>query len=241
MHRDLKPQNLLVSLGGQLKIADFGLARAFVPPVRPFTHEVVTLWYRPPEILLGEKTYALPVDLWAVGAILVEMLNKRPLFPGDSEIDELFKIFRIMGTPCETNWKEGTCLPDFNRVWPMWPTLDLAKCVPSLSPSGLNLLEGLLCLDPRDRLSASEASSHAFFEGCSLLANSAQLTAPAPASAFAHVRGPHGPGVPVTDAAPGAGDAVTGKTASAFTFHRGVNNKENATGEPALKMAKGMR
>ena len=96
MHRDLKPQNILVSKDGRLKLADFGLARAFVPPIRPFTHEVVTLWYRAPEILLGCKTYALPVDTWAVGTILAEMVTKRPLFPGDSEVDELFKIFRYV-------------------------------------------------------------------------------------------------------------------------------------------------
>jgi cyclin-dependent kinase 1 len=95
MHRDLKPQNLLVSRSGQLKIADFGLARAFCPPIRPLTHEVVTLWYRPPEILLGSQTYAPPMDAWAVGTILVEMVSKRPLFPGDSEIDELYKIFQV--------------------------------------------------------------------------------------------------------------------------------------------------
>jgi serine/threonine protein kinase len=96
MHRDLKPQNILVSKDGRLKLADFGLARAFVPPIRPFTHEVVTLWYRAPEILLGCKTYALPVDIWSVGTILAEMVTKRPLLPGDSEVDELFKIFRFV-------------------------------------------------------------------------------------------------------------------------------------------------
>ena len=80
------------------------MARAFVPPIRPFTHEVVTLWYRPPEILLGSKTYALPMDLWAVGAIMAEMVTKRPLFPGDCEIDEIYKIFQIMGTATEETW-----------------------------------------------------------------------------------------------------------------------------------------
>lgn len=94
MHRDLKPQNLLIDRRGTLKLADFGLARAFSVPIRQYTHEVITLWYRAPEILLGCKEYSVGVDMWSVGAILVEMANKRPLWPGDSEIDTLFRIFR---------------------------------------------------------------------------------------------------------------------------------------------------
>lgn len=90
MHRDLKPQNLLVDRYGSLKIADFGLARAFMVPIRQYTHEVVTLWYRAPEILLGQKAYAPGVDMWSVGTIFAEMVTKRPLWPGDSEIDELY-------------------------------------------------------------------------------------------------------------------------------------------------------
>ena len=163
MHRDLKPQNLLVSNCGQLKIADFGLARAFVPPLRPFTHEVVTLWYRPPEVLLGEKVYALPVDIWAIGAIQLEMLNRRPLFPGDSEIDELFKIFRVLGTPSENNWPEGMQLPDFNEDWPKWPSLNLSKLGLCLDSAVLDFVERILILDPRDRLSASECAVHPYF------------------------------------------------------------------------------
>lgn len=89
LHRDLKPQNLLIDAKGNIKLADFGLARAFGIPVRTYTHEVVTLWYRAPEILLGAKQYACPVDIWSLGTIFVEMITKRPLFPGDSEIDEL--------------------------------------------------------------------------------------------------------------------------------------------------------
>ncbi|XP_022642326.1 cell division control protein 2 homolog 1 isoform X2 [Vigna radiata var. radiata] len=96
LHRDLKPQNLLIDRRtNSLKLADFGLARAFGIPVRTFTHEVVTLWYRAPEILLGSRHYSTPVDVWSVGCIFAEMVNRRPLFPGDSEIDELFKIFRF--------------------------------------------------------------------------------------------------------------------------------------------------
>jgi cyclin-dependent kinase len=94
LHRDLKPQNLLIDREGNLKLADFGLARAFGVPLRTYTHEVVTLWYRSPEILLGGRQYSTGVDMWSVGCIFAEMSTRKPLFPGDSEIDEIFKIFR---------------------------------------------------------------------------------------------------------------------------------------------------
>lgn len=87
MHRDLKPQNLLVSKDGIIKLADFGLARPFSLPVKTYTHEVVTLWYRAPEVLLGQKQYSTPLDQWSVGCIMAEMAQKKPLFAGDSEID----------------------------------------------------------------------------------------------------------------------------------------------------------
>lgn len=94
LHRDLKPQNLLIDHEGNLKLADFGLARAFGVPLRTYTHEVVTLWYRAPEILLGGRQYSTGVDMWSVGCIFAEMCTRKPLFPGDSEIDEIFKIFK---------------------------------------------------------------------------------------------------------------------------------------------------
>lgn len=165
MHRDLKPQNILISKSGSLKIADFGLARAFVPPIRPFTHEVVTLWYRAPEILLGGKTYALPVDMWSVGTILVEMASKRPLFPGDSEIDEIYKIFRILGTPSEADWPSCTLLPDWNNDFPVWVPLQLNRFTGNLDDAGVDMAERLMQLDPKNRLSAKECLTHPFLIG----------------------------------------------------------------------------
>lgn len=96
LHRDLKPQNLLIDKEGNLKLADFGLARAFGIPLRTYTHEVVTLWYRAPEVLLGSRHYNTAIDMWSVGCIFAEMAMRSPLFPGDSEIDEIFRIFRCV-------------------------------------------------------------------------------------------------------------------------------------------------
>lgn len=80
------------------------MARPFSLPIKPYTHEVVTQWYRAPEILLGAVEYSTPVDLWALGCIMIELITKKPLFPGDSEIDQLFRIFRMFGTPSENIW-----------------------------------------------------------------------------------------------------------------------------------------
>nr|ACU19247.1 unknown [Glycine max] len=165
LHRDLKPQNLLIDRRtNSLKLADFGLARAFGIPVRTFTHEVVTLWYRAPEILLGSRHYFTPVDVWSVGCIFAEMVNRRPLFPGDFEIDELFKIFRILGTPNEDTWPGVTSLPDFKSTFPKWPSKDLANVVPNLDAAGLNLLFSMLCLDPSKRITARSAVEHEYFK-----------------------------------------------------------------------------
>ena len=165
MHRDLKPQNLLVTRDGILKIADFGLARAFCPPIRPLTHEVVTLWYRPPEILMGAQSYAPPMDVWAVGTIFTEMVNKRPLFPGDSEIDQLYKIFRQLGTPNDEVWPGVTQLQDWNTSFPTWYKSPYAETVTdNMDDNGLDLLELFLAYDPKDRITVKDALNHAYFD-----------------------------------------------------------------------------
>jgi serine/threonine protein kinase len=116
--------------------------RCLPPPLAPLTvAQVITLWYRPPEILLGQKTYALPTDLWSIGAIIAEMSNKRPLFPGDSEIDEIYKIFRMFGTPTDKTWPGVTNLPDWNSRFPIWAGRELANYLPRLPEEGVDLVK----------------------------------------------------------------------------------------------------
>ncbi|CAK7236721.1 Cyclin-dependent kinase catalytic subunit [Sporothrix bragantina] len=164
LHRDLKPQNLLINKEGNLKLADFGLARAFGVPLRTYTHEVVTLWYRAPEILLGGHQYSTGVDMWSVGCIFAEMAMRKPLFPGDSEIDEIFKIFRLLGTPTEDVWPGVTTYPDFKASFPRWVQDTETPLCPNLDPMGQELLELMLVYDPASRLSAKQACNHPYFD-----------------------------------------------------------------------------
>ena len=121
LHRDLKPNNLLIAPNGALKLADFGLARVFGSPNRRFTHQVFARWYRAPELLLGSKIYGPGVDLWAVGCIFAELMLRRPFVPGSSDIDQLGRIYQQLGTPTEETWPGHKNLPDymeFSRVPP---------------------------------------------------------------------------------------------------------------------------
>ncbi|KAG5851672.1 hypothetical protein ANANG_G00054140 [Anguilla anguilla] len=152
VHRDLKPQNLLLNQAGAIKLADFGLARAFGVPLRSYTHEVVTLWYRAPEILLGCKYYSTAVDIWSIGCIFAEM------------IDQLFRIFKKLGTPNEEVWPGVSQLPDYKSRFPRWAPQDLSKITPKLQPSGLDLLQQLLLYDPSQRISAKAALTHPYFQ-----------------------------------------------------------------------------
>ncbi|TKY87949.1 hypothetical protein EX895_003045 [Sporisorium graminicola] len=163
LHRDLKPQNLLIDKEGNLKLADFGLARAFGIPLRTYTHEVVTLWYRAPEVLLGSRHYSTAIDMWSVGCIFAEMAMRHPLFPGDSEIDEIFKIFRTLGTPTDDVWPGVQQLPDYKDSFPKWAGRPLRDSVPKLDEAGLDLLEGMLVYDPAGRTSAKRSLMHPYF------------------------------------------------------------------------------
>jgi len=164
LHRDLKPQNLLINDIGELKLADFGLARAKSVPTKTYSNEVVTLWYRPPDVLLGSTEYSTPIDMWGVGCIFYEMASGRPLFPGSTVEDELHLIFKVLGTPTEDNWPGISMSEELqNYHFPYYPAEPLVKRAPRLDSEGIDLVSKFLLYEARKRVSAREAMHHPYF------------------------------------------------------------------------------
>jgi len=169
LHRDLKPQNLLVDVKAfRIKLADFGLARSYSVPLQNYTHEVVTLWYRAPEILLGSAKYATPADIWSMGCIMAEMATGHALFPGDSEIDTLYKQFRVLGTPDDEAWAGVSDLKDYSQAFPAWKDTGLAQVKqqgPGLGDGGLEMIKACLRYSPVHRLGAGKLLRDPYFNG----------------------------------------------------------------------------
>jgi len=163
LHRDLKPQNLLINRKGELKLADFGLARGFGIPMKNYSHEVVTLWYRAPDVLLGSRKYSTPIDIWSIGCIFAEMANGRPLFPGGNAHDQLIHIFRTLGTPTPTTWPGVTQFPEWNDSFPKFAGKNLRKLMPSLCDNGFDLITKCLQYEPANRITAEDALEHPYF------------------------------------------------------------------------------
>ncbi|KAI9676237.1 MAG: hypothetical protein M1829_003066 [Trizodia sp. TS-e1964] len=168
LHRDLKTSNLLMNNRGQMKVADFGMARYYGDPPPKMTQLVVTLWYRSPELLLGTDTYGPEVDMWSIGCIFGELLTKEPLLQGKNEVGQLTKIFELCGIPTAESW------PGFKRL-PNAKSLSLPRSqqnvgtvirakFPFLTSTGCVLLSSLLALNPAQRPSASEVAAHAYFK-----------------------------------------------------------------------------
>ncbi|TKY51447.1 serine/threonine-protein kinase [Spatholobus suberectus] len=162
LHRDIKGSNLLIDKNGMLKIADFGLANCYGPDRhQPLTSRVVTLWYRAPELLLGDTNYGVGVDLWSAGCLLAEMFKGVPIMPGRTEVEQLHKIFRLCGTPSEEYWRKLKLSTTFRPPKSYRPSL--VETFRDLPPSSLGLLCTLLALDPAFRGSASKALKNQFF------------------------------------------------------------------------------
>uniref|UniRef100_A0A8C9EWI7 cyclin-dependent kinase n=1 Tax=Pavo cristatus TaxID=9049 RepID=A0A8C9EWI7_PAVCR len=165
LHRDLKPQNLLINERGELKLADFGLARAKSVPTKTYSNEVVTLWYRPPDVLLGSTEYSTPIDMWGVGCIHYEMVTGRPMFPGSTVKEELHLIFRLLGTPTEDTWPGITSNEEFRAYnFTQYRAQPLINHAPRLDSDGTDLLMNLLLYEAKSRISAEVALRHPYFK-----------------------------------------------------------------------------
>ncbi|KAH8830516.1 hypothetical protein DL96DRAFT_1593255 [Flagelloscypha sp. PMI_526] len=166
IHRDIKGSNILVNNRGQLKLADFGLARFYQKRRRSdYTNRVITLWYRPPELLLGATVYGAEVDMWSAGCIMLELFTKKPVFQGNDEIHQLDVIYKVLGTPTVERWPALLDLPWYELVKPTTTVVnhfrDLFKRW--MSPAGINLAEKLLAFDPDQRVTAMQALDDPYF------------------------------------------------------------------------------
>ncbi|XP_047338653.1 cyclin-dependent kinase D-1-like [Impatiens glandulifera] len=162
LHRDMKPNNLLIGPNGQLKLADFGLARLYGSPDRKLTHQVFARWYRAPELLFGAKAYGPAVDIWAAACIFAELLLRKPLLQGKSDMDQLGKIFAAFGTPKSSQWPDMQYLPDYVE-YQYVPGKPLRQLFPMASDDALDLLSKMFMYDPKGRITAQQALEHRYF------------------------------------------------------------------------------
>ncbi|RPA76374.1 Pkinase-domain-containing protein [Ascobolus immersus RN42] len=167
LHRDIKPNNLLLAADGVLKLGDFGLARSFADPMRVMTNKVITLWYRPPELLYGARFYSGAVDVWSLGTVFAELILRTPLLPGQSDLGQLSLIAKALGAPSERNWPGVSALPDWVPPTEGGPEQGMDFFVgmfASVGVEGAELVRGMLRLDPKKRVTAEEALRHKWFQ-----------------------------------------------------------------------------
>jgi len=174
LHRDMKTSNILVHKSGKIALCDFGLARKYQMPLKKMTQMVITLWYRPPELMFGETVYGPEVDMWSVGCIFGELLKKDAILQGQGEMDQINSIFKLVGAPDEENWPEFTDLPNArilrwkNKNVPLihetFPINSFSGGQTFLDQNGFDLLTQLLSLNPRRRISAGDALNHKYFQ-----------------------------------------------------------------------------
>ncbi|EER25999.1 TFIIH complex serine/threonine-protein kinase subunit kin28 [Coccidioides posadasii str. Silveira] len=168
LHRDIKPNNLLIASDGEVKLADFGLARSFADPRLNMTHQVITRWYRPLELLYGARQYSGAVDVWSMGMVFAELLLRVPFAAGNTDLDQISKICAAFGTPTEDNWPGVTKLPNFvpvekNQIVPLQGRDFFLRQFPTVGHLGADLLSSMLKLDPRNRSTAKQILQHAWW------------------------------------------------------------------------------
>lgn len=166
LHRDIKPNNLLIAADGAIKIADFGLARSFSDPYRPMTSNVITRWYRPPELLFGAKHYSGAVDIWSVALVFAELVLRTPYIAGDTEVHQVNLVCQAVGTPTEENWPGVSKLPEYTVPEPPNPVRGRDYYLSMFGTAGLegvDLLMKMLVLDPRNRITAQQVLEHAWW------------------------------------------------------------------------------
>ena len=164
-HRDLKPDNILISNDGDdVKLADFGLSRTIHQPFRPYSREIMTLWYRSPESCMGHKEYSIGVDVWAVGCIFAQLINGRALLQGTSDSEQLILIFRLLGTPDFNEWPHLKGYKGYSQKYPKFKALGLKSRLKQICDQGYDLLEKFFILDPLARISCKEALKHPYFD-----------------------------------------------------------------------------
>lgn len=166
LHRDLKPDNMLYLKDGTMKLADFGLARMFGTPKVRLSPQAITLWYKPPELLLGAELYSSAADMWSVGCIFAELLLRRPFLQGkQTDISQLDTIFTVFGTPADTNWPDYETLPLVSRglTWDDCAPLPFDDIFTAASKDAISLLRSMLVLDPNKRFTASQCLNHPYF------------------------------------------------------------------------------
>ncbi|KAI1377394.1 serine/threonine-protein kinase [Hypoxylon crocopeplum] len=163
LHRDIKPNNLLIAADGEVKLADFGLARSFSDPYKPMTSNVITRWYRPPELLFGAKHYSGAVDIWSVGLVFAELIMRMPFIAGNTEMHQINLICQAIGTPTEENWPGVTKLPEYTvekDIHPLQGKDYFMSMFGTVGPAGAELLMKTLTLDPKKRITAVEMLKH---------------------------------------------------------------------------------
>ena len=165
LHRDLKPNNLLISPDGLIKVADFGLARAVPGPREILTSNVVTRWYRAPELLFGAKHYTYAVDVWSIGVIFAELMLRIPYLPGQDDVNQMEVTFRALGTPTDKDWPEVTTFSGYNKlqIYPPPSRDELRKRFIAATENALSLMENMLMMNPHTRWTTAQCLECEYF------------------------------------------------------------------------------